>query len=255
MENEIDEQVLEGEEATLQGEGNGAETEETTAQFTGLTEAQIRAIIREESQLTSKQQAEETARAFRALQSMSDKKAAQVRNDAEKQVEAMMATGAQITPDMRENYVNMLVNKYKASLADEAPEPAQAQTHQAEEPDPMLGSAKVTVDYMATKHGVSIDDADNKEFGRLWQNVNSPKAYQEFLSKADAYLETKAKTVKTPPQARMASVAGNSGSSKPTTESYKKEMQSARGNKEKVLAVQDKYRKAGIDIGSVKLYD
>lgn len=218
MDDQITEQVSEGTDSTLPGEGNADATTETTVQQ-GLTQENIREIMREERKLTARQVAEETAKAFRAMQSMSDKKAAQVKNMAEQQVEMMIQTGAQITPDMKSNYVNMLVNRYRESLADEAPEPAQVQTPQATETNPMFDAARATVQRTANKLGVSLDDEDSSEFNRLWQNVNSnPKTYQDFLDKAETYLEAKAKAGKTPPQARMASVVGNGGSNTPTKE-------------------------------------
>lgn len=224
MEDQITEQVS-GEAAdTLQGEGNADATTETTTPQ-GLTRENIREIMREERELTARQVAEETAKAFRAMQSMSDKKAAQVKSMAEQQVEMMIQTGAQITPDMKSNYVNMLVNRYRDSLADEAPEPAQAQTPQATETNPMFDVARATVQRTAAKLGVALDGEDSAEFNRLWQNVNSPKAYQDFLDRAETYLEAKAKTVKTPPQARIPSLAGNGGGITSSKEALSNELQ------------------------------
>lgn len=251
MTEEIQEQISEEPVADLQGEGNGTETEEITTQPQGLTQDQIREIMREERALTAKQVAEETAKAFRAMQSMSDKKAAQVKNMAEQQVELMVQSGAQITPEMRANYVNMLVNKYRESLANEAPESAQIQPQQASEANPLLDTAKLTVQHFANKFGVTIDDEVSAKMNELFTGV-TPRTYQEFLQKAESYLEAKAKTVKTPPQARMASVVGNSGSSKPTAETYKKEVLAHRGNRGEIEKIKEKYRKLGIDVDRVK---
>lgn len=251
MTEEIQEQVLEEPVADLPGEGNGTEAEETTTPQMGLTPDQVREIMREERALTTKQVAEETAKAFRAMQSMSDKKAAQVKNMAEQQADLMAQTGAQITPEMRANYVNMLVNNYKDSLANEAPEPAQVQSQQASEANPLLDSAKLTVQRFANKMGVSIDDEVSAKMNELFKGVTS-RTYQKFLDDAESYLEAKAKTVKTPPQARMASVVGNTGSSKPTAESYKKEVLAHRGNRDEIEKVKEKYRKLGVDVDRVK---
>lgn len=252
MDNEINEQVLEEADDTLLGEGNVEVTEETTVQNTGLTQDQIREIMREERQLTAKQVAEETAKAFRAMQSMSDKKADQVRSMAEQQVDMMAQAGAQITPDMRENYVNMLVNRYKKSVAEEAPEPAQDQSREDTGSNPLFDAAVATVQRTATKLGVQIEPADFPEFDNLWKNVSNPKTYQQFLDKAETYLEAKAKSVKTPPQARIPSLAGNSGSSKPTEASYIKEVMAHSGDMLAIQEIQKKYTGMGLDISQVK---
>lgn len=224
MTEEIQEQISEETVADLQGEGNGTETEEITTPQMGLTEERLREIMREERELTAKQVAEEAARAYRAMQSMSDKKAMQVKNMALQQVEAMKRTGAQITPEMEVNYVNMLVNNYKDSLANEAPEPAHVQSQQASEANPLLDTAKLTVQHFASKFGVTIDDEVSAKMNEMFAGVTY-KSYQAFLQKAEKYLEEKAKTVKTPPQARMASIGNGAGSNTPTKESLTAELE------------------------------
>jgi len=142
---------------------------------------------------------------------------------AQQQVEAMKATGAQITPEMETNYVSLLVNNYQDSLVNEAPEPAQTQPQKTAETNQLFDSAVIAVNRTAKKLGVTIDDSTSKELVSRWKSVNSWDKYETFLDEAEELL--KAKAEKSPPQSRMASIGSGAGTSTPTKEALTAELE------------------------------
>jgi hypothetical protein len=215
--NEINtEQISEETDVTLPGEGNGEETPGITTQQ-GLTEERILELLEANNQKV----AEKTAKAFKAQQRMTDKKANQVAKDAMGHLQILKEEGTQLTPEMERAYVNRIVNNYLNSLNDEQPESAQTQPQKESESNPLFGAAKATVNHFAKKYGVTIDETVNPELDKLW---TGKKSYQDFLNSADDLLSKLAKADKTPPQARMASLAGNGGSFTKTRETITAEL-------------------------------
>lgn len=249
------EQVQFSEESTdLQGEDNGEVTNENNTPQ-GLTDVQlnqIRKIMREEGAMTKKEIAAETAKAVRAMQSMTDKKAAQIKNYAQAQLAKIEATGAQLTPDMKTSFVNGFVNDYADSLRDESPEPAQVQQPSEEYGAKVLDAALARVNSIARKAGVTIEAGENAELNKLFASVKDANSFDEFLDKAEVLIQSKTKSDKTPAQARIPSLAGSGGSSALSVESYKKEFMAHRGDRQAILTIQEKYRKGGVDVDQVK---
>lgn len=241
------EQLLEDTDAELQGEVNAPEAEESNAPQ-GLTEQQIRQIMQEERAKI----AEESAKAFRAMQSMTDKKARAVASDAQKQLEAMKSTGAQFTPEMERDFVNRTVNSYLQSISDEQPAPAPEKAQSGGLPKELFDAAGIRVSKIAKKFGVEEFTAEhNEQLNKLWANVKDLASYDDFLDKAEDVFKPKSGS-KTPPQARIASLAGNGGTSAPTAEKYKSEMLAARGKPNEVRAIKEKYKKAGLDVDQIR---
>jgi hypothetical protein len=217
MENEITAEVSEVEESTLQGEATTPETQETTAPQ-GLTEAHVRQIMQEERQKI----AEESAKAFRAMQSMTDKKARQVQGNALAMLSEMKATGAQFTPEMEREFVARTVNNYLNALNDEQPEAAQPET-QRNDKSQFLDAAMDEVNGFIANNKVTLSQEAKSSLDAEWQKVKDVRSYTAFVKRIPEILQPKSD--KTPPQVRMASVIGGKGSFTPSPESIAAELQ------------------------------
>ena len=243
-------QFSENAEVDLQGEDNTPAAPENNVPAGVLTEDRFRELMAVERQ----QIAEESARAFRAKQSMVDKKARQVAEEAKKQLQSLKDSGGNITPEAESSFINRAVNQYMESVSEEATEPAQVRTSNT--------GREPTHDYFAkrmdriTKKAdgliVTEKDPEGEVLLDAWKKVQSGGDPDDFIDVYESQLAKKARREGTPAQARVASIGGGGGSSAATVESYKREVMKHKGDAKMWNEVKEKYRKQGVPVDTVK---
>jgi glycyl-tRNA synthetase beta subunit len=219
MDENTQEQILEVEGTELQGEANVPQTPETTTP-TGLTKDDILAII----EANNLKVADQTAKAFRAQQSMFDKKARAIANDAKQHLQILKEEGAQITPEMESAYVNRQVNSFLQSMSNEQPEAAQPETQSKGVSQELLDAAKYQINDMVEASGIKLTSEHTSQLDAAWKNVKDGASYARFLKDAAVILKPKAGK-ETPPQAKIASVVSGQGTYTPTKEALTAELQ------------------------------
>ena len=245
------EQFSEQEGDISQGESNTSAVQENTAPQV-LTKEDILELLDAKLESNNLKVAEMTSRAVRAQQSMLDKKAAQIKTQAETHIKLLEDEGAQLTPQMKSNYVNRMVNTFVDSLRDEQPEPAQEKDLPEDYGSKVFDLAQVRVTKIAKKEGVTIEKDDLVVFDKHWKAVKDPVTYDEFLDFVEEYIHKKADHDETPANARIPSLAGGGAPSTLTAESYKKEVMSHDGDAKAIMAIKEKYKKAKVDVSQVR---
>jgi hypothetical protein len=199
--------------------------------------------------------AEESAKAFRAMQSMKDKKARQVMNETRKTIEQMRASGVEIDDAKAKAIERNALDKMTEDEEDAGNMPIQANPASTPDQGPSRQAGDAfnrAIQELYEEYGLTIDDkSPEDEKYRALLDMSSPRKFQKSLEKA---LEKKATDQKTPPEARIPTLAGSGKTTHPSADQYKNEMFAARGNAQKVREVKEKYKKLGLDVDSVSLF-
>jgi len=200
--------------------------------------------------------AEQSAKAFRAMQSMKDKKARQVLNETQKMIDNMKSAGVEID-EAKERAIRQNALDQMTDVDDnDGNVPFQAPPISNQQPPPKSDQAvdafNQSIQELYQEYGVVIDqNAPGDEKYREMIDTTSPRKFQKTL---EAALQKKANDLNTPPAARIPTLAGSGKTTQPSVDQYKKEMFAARGDKQKVTEVKEKFIKLGLDVDAVNLW-
>jgi len=203
-----------------------------------LSEERIRRIV-----------AEETSKAYRATQSMMDKKARQIAVAAQKQVAEIKASGGVMSPEAEKAFVQNQVTRFMDAQTESENEPAQAQTRQGAEPSLDSNYFAKRMERINKKHdGITIlqNDPEAKKLDDIWAQVNAGGDVEDFFEEYDKQVSAKSRRVGTPPQARIASVAGSGGNNLTSKESLTAELEklleNPTNNLKKIMEIKEKLK-------------
>lgn len=170
--------------------------------------------------------AEESARAFRAKQSMVDKNARRVAAEAQKTLQALKESGGTFTPEAEQSFVNRAVNQYMESVSDEATEPAQERSSDANQ-NPQADYLAKRMERITKKaNGLIVTDKDPEGEVLLdaWKKVQSGGDPDDFIELYESQLSKKARREGTPAQARVASIASGGAGYQKTADTLNAEL-------------------------------
>lgn len=246
-------QFSEEEGTELQGEANAPEPEENNAPGY-LTEERFQQMFQQLMAVERQRIAEESARAYRAKQSMVDKGAKKVEESARQQIKSIKDSGGTMTPEAEQSFVNRAVSQYMETVSDEATDSAQNQDSSANQHPQSDYIAKRLERFTKKANGLRVieTDPEGEVLMDAWKKVVKGGDPDDFLDLYESQLAKKARREGIPAQARVASIAGSGGSSAATVESYKREIMKHQGDPAKWTETKEKYRKLGVPVDTVR---
>jgi hypothetical protein len=194
---------------------------------------------------------EETAKSYRALQSSQSKQEKRIKDFVQQQLSAAQAEGQEVTPQL-EKALTRAAREQLLSDSDDEPAGQPAQVA-APKPAPQnLDPSEAWALIQGETFEVEPLNPDDPE-AELLKEAKDFASWKKLVTRATRAKAERLAQSPTPPTKPIPNAVGAAGvdTQASLTDAYKSEMLANRGKRAACEAIQQKYTKLGLDIGSV----